>query len=209
MKPKAWPKSAKTNWRLITPPRTSSQRHPGRSASSSVAWEMSSRFMACLASLSMGSACRKDAAAHLVALDRLEQRLEVAFAEAFAVVAHPLDELEEHRTAKGRLREDLQQQARRSAFGGSVEQDASRLQFGDRLAMAGQPRLKHLVVDVVGRGHQRHAGQPELVDGVEQVVAQERDVLDALAVELHQVLLDLAGALLRLLVQRNTDLAVR
>src|SRR5688500_10858963 len=34
------------------------------------------------------------AAAHLVALDRLEQRLEVAFAET--VVALALDELEEH-----------------------------------------------------------------------------------------------------------------
>ncbi len=47
------------------------------------------------------------AAAQLVALERLEQRLEVAFAEA--IVALALDELEEHGT-KHRLREDLEQQ---------------------------------------------------------------------------------------------------
>ena len=38
---------------------------------------------------------------------------------------------------------------------------------------------------------------------------KQRDVLDALAVELHQELLDLAGALGRFLVQRDADAAVR
>ena len=77
----------------------------------------------------------------------------------------------------------------------AVEQDAARLQLGDRLAVAGQALVEHLVVDVVGRRHQRHAGQRQLVDGGEQVVGEQRDVLDALAVELHQELLDLARAL--------------
>src|SRR5690606_31673751 len=48
------------------------------------------------------------AALHLVALDRLEQRLEVALAEAFVALA--LDDLEEDR-AEGVLAEDLQQLA--------------------------------------------------------------------------------------------------
>ena len=46
----------------------------------------------------------------LVAFHRLEQGTEVSFAEALAVVALALDELEEHR-AKQRLGEYLQQQA--------------------------------------------------------------------------------------------------
>ena len=70
-------------------------------------------------------------------------------------------------------------------------QDAARLQLGDVLAVAGQALLEHLVVDVVRRRHQRHAGERELVDGREQVVGEQRHVLDALAVELHQELLDL------------------
>src|SRR5947208_17184217 len=51
----------------------------------------------------------QDAAAYLVELHRLEQRLEVALAEA--LVALPLDDLEEDR-ADGGLGEDLQQQPR-------------------------------------------------------------------------------------------------
>src|SRR5690349_18949599 len=66
------------------------------------------------------------AARDLVALDGLEQRLEVALAET--VVALALDELEEHR-AEQRLREDLQQQARLAALRVAIEQDATRLQL--------------------------------------------------------------------------------
>jgi hypothetical protein len=75
--------------------------------------------------------------------------------------------------------------------------------------VAGQALVEHLVVGVVGRGHQRDAGQRQLVDGAQQVVGQQGHVLDALAVELHQELLDLAGALLGFLVQRDADHAVR
>ena len=82
-------------------------------------------------SIFMGLSCAlrrlEHAAAHLVALERLEQRLEVAFAEA--VVALALDELEEHRAEQRCSREDLQQQARLAACGGAVEQDAARLQL--------------------------------------------------------------------------------
>ena len=46
-------------------------------------------------------------ATHLVALDRLEERLEVAFAKA--VIALALDEFEEHRPPERGLRKDLQQ----------------------------------------------------------------------------------------------------
>src|SRR5690349_5833613 len=57
---------------------------------------------------------RQHPAPDLVALHRLEQRLEVALAEA--VVALALDELEEHR-AEQRLREDLQQQPLAAVLG--------------------------------------------------------------------------------------------
>ena len=80
----------------------------------------------------------EDAAADLVALDRFEQRAEIAFAEALVALA--LDDLEEDR-ADHRLGEDLQQQAlalRRRA----VDQDAVALQPRQVLAVAGQPRRR-------------------------------------------------------------------
>src|SRR3569833_2755927 len=65
------------------------------------------------------------APADLVALHRLEQRLEVAFTEAFVPLA--LDEFEEHRHEL-RLGEDLQQQAPVVAFDFAVHQDPPLLQ---------------------------------------------------------------------------------
>ena len=82
------------------------------------------------------------------------------------------------------------------------------MQLGDRLAVAGQALLEHLVVHVVGRRHQRHAGHRQLVDGGKDVVGEQCHVLDALAVEPHQELFDLPRALGRFLVQRDADLAV-
>src|SRR5690606_26430384 len=73
------------------------------------------------------------AAPHLVALDRLEQGLEVALAEALVALA--LDDLEEDR-AEGVLGEDLQQQAALGLHVG-VDQDL----------VPGQPRY---VLAVVG-----------------------------------------------------------
>ena len=76
------------------------------------------------------------------------------------------------------------------------------------LAVAGQALVQHLVVDVVGRGGQGHAGQAQAVHHVGEPVADQGDVLYALAVELHQELLDLAAALARLLVERDADPAI-
>jgi hypothetical protein len=66
-----------------------------------------------------GSNRSQHAALHLVALDALEQRLEIAFAEAFVALA--LDDLEEDR-AERVLGEDLQQLAL-LGFGIGVDQD--------------------------------------------------------------------------------------
>src|SRR5581483_5643006 len=72
----------------------------------------------------------------LVALDGLEQRLEVALAEA--PCAAPLDDLEEHRGAVGdRLGEDLQQVPVLVAVGEHVEP----LQVTPGQVDAGEPLL--------------------------------------------------------------------
>src|SRR5690554_1186165 len=72
------------------------------------------------------------ATAYLVALDRLEQGLEVAFTEA--TVAFTLNELKEH-GAEQCFRENLQQQAALAAFRRAVEKDAPRTQLFNRLAV--------------------------------------------------------------------------
>src|SRR5690348_2743135 len=81
------------------------------------------------------------AALGLLALDRLEQRLEVAVAEAARAVA--LDDLEEHRGAVAdRLREDLQQVALVVA----VDQDALLAQVGKLLDDLGHARGDLVVI---------------------------------------------------------------
>jgi hypothetical protein len=57
---------------------------------------------------------------------RLEQRGEIAFAEAFVPLA--LDEFEEHR-ADHRFGEDLEQQPRIALLGRAIQQDAAPLQL--------------------------------------------------------------------------------
>ena len=64
----------------------------------------------------------KGPALDLVTLDRLEQRLEVAFAETVVTLA--LDEFEEHRTQL-RHAEDLHQQARLAVRDRAIEQQAA------------------------------------------------------------------------------------
>src|SRR5882762_5209538 len=146
------------------------------------------------------SGCRfQDAAPYLVELHRLEQRLEVALAEA--LVAFPLDDLEEDR-ADGGLGEDLQKQP---AAGTAVDKDLALLEFRDRLAMVRQALLDHLVISVRGV-EQLHARGAQLVDGGIDVRGVQRDVLDALAVILLEVFMDLR-ALVRGLVDRDADLA--
>src|SRR5690606_24202368 len=68
-----------------------------------------------------------DAAADLVELDRFEQRLEIALAEALIALA--LDDLEEDR-ADHALGEDLQQQPL-AGLGRAVDQDAALAQRRD------------------------------------------------------------------------------
>ena len=75
--------------------------------------------------------------------------------------------------------------------------------------MAGQAAVEHLVVNLVGGGHQRYTGQLQPVHSGHQVVANQRNVLNAFAVELHQELFNLAAALLGLFVQGNADFSVR
>src|SRR5437879_12058249 len=87
--------------------------------------------------------CRfQNAAAYLVELHRLEQRLEVAFAEA--LVALPLDDLEEDR-ADGGHGEDLQKQP---AAGAAVDEDLAPLQLLEWLAVVRQALADHLVISV-------------------------------------------------------------
>src|SRR3954471_13070278 len=85
----------------------------------------------------------------LLALDRLEQRLEVALAEAERAV--PLDELEEHRRAVlDRLGEDLQQVAVLVAVSEDlqlaqlVERDPGVADPGAELVVVGIRRLEEL-----------------------------------------------------------------
>src|SRR6476661_3172407 len=74
----------------------------------------------------------EDAPANLVELDALEERLEIAFAEALVALA--LNDLEEDRPDHV-LGEDLQQQAL-SLGRGAVHQNAPFLQLWDALVMA-------------------------------------------------------------------------
>src|SRR5688572_21761761 len=139
------------------------------------------------------------AAAHLVELDRLEQRLEVALAEA--LVALPLDELEEDR-AELVLREDLQQQRARLA----VDQDLALLQLRQVFAVAGDALVHQLVVGVHGV-EELHALRAHRIHGGEEIGGAERDVLDAFAMIEVEVLLDLPRFLAAFLVDRDADLA--
>src|SRR5262249_10728200 len=82
------------------------------------------------------------AAAHLVALDRLEQRLEIALAEAFVALA--LDDLEEDRP-DAVLREDLEELALLGFLVG-VDQDLVLLQARHVLAVVRNAHVDDVVV---------------------------------------------------------------
>src|SRR6202022_1298406 len=103
---------------------------------------------------------RQHTAANLVFLDRFEQRLEVAFAEA--VVALALDELEEDRP-EGVGGKDLPQHLGVAAFDPpfAVDQDAIALQPCDVLTMIRQPRIYLLEIGLGRRRHDRRAGGAE------------------------------------------------
>src|SRR5690554_2902107 len=149
------------------------------------------------------SAPLKHPALHLVALDRLEQGLEVALAEALVALA--LDDLEEDR-AERVLAEDLQQLAL-LGFRVSVDQDRVLPQPLHVLAVVGDALVDHVEVGVRGveEGDPRLA---HLLHRLVDVVGEQRDVLDALALVLAQVLVDLA-LLVRGFIERDAHHAVR
>src|SRR5260370_1616171 len=96
------------------------------------------------------------AALDLVLLDGLEERLEVALAEAVITLA--LDEFEKDRPDHG-LGEYLQEDARHAAVDDplAIDQDAVLLQPIERLGMARKPPAGAVRVDV-GRGRHELGG---------------------------------------------------
>src|SRR5689334_7463785 len=143
-------------------------------------------------------------ATFLLPLDGLEERLEVALAEAER--AMPLDQLEEHRRpVLDRLGEDLQQVPVFVA----VDQDLPGLEFLDRHADRADAGAQFRVLVVgVGGVEELDAGRPHLVDRAQDVVGGQGDVLGAGAAVELEVLVDLrllapGGRL----VQRELDLA--
>src|SRR5690606_19733398 len=124
----------------------------------------------------IASPASEHAAAHLVALDALEQRLEVAFAEALVALA--LDDLEEDRADRV-LGEDLQQLAL-AGFRIGIDQDAVAAQAVHVFAVVRDALVDHLEVGV-RRIEELHSGLAHLLHGDVDVVGEAGDVLDALA----------------------------
>src|SRR4051794_28806233 len=129
------------------------------------------------------------AALGLLALDRLEQRLEVPVAEAPRAVA--LDHLEEDRRAVAdRLREDLQQ----IALVVAVDEDALLAQVRELLDHLGHPRRDLVVVRLWDR-EELDAAPAQRRDGADDVARGDRDVLGPRALVELEVLVDLRLAL--------------
>src|SRR6187200_2217208 len=129
------------------------------------------------------------AAALLLALDGLEQRLEVAVAEAARAVA--LDDLEEHRRAVAdRLGEDLQHVALVVA----VDEDAQAAQVLEALLDLADP-LRDVVVVGLGHGQELDPALAHLGDRLDDVAGGDGDVLRAGAAVELEVLVDLRLAL--------------
>jgi DNA-binding CsgD family transcriptional regulator len=132
-------------------------------------------------------ACLQVAAALLLALDGLEQRLEVALAEAERAV--PLDQLEEHRRpVADRLGEDLQQ----VPVVVPVHQDAPRCQLFHRYPDGADPGAQHRVGVVgAGRGQELHAAPAQRVHRRADVRRGQRQVLHPRPLVELEVLVDL------------------
>src|ERR1039458_4225463 len=121
----------------------------------------------------------------LLTLDRFEQRLEVAFAEALAALA--LDDLEEERrTVADRTRENLQQVAVVIA----VDEDVERTQPIEVLVDAGGAVTERVVVGPRG-GQELHTAVAHLLHGARDVIRVHGDVLDTAAPVVVEILLDL------------------
>src|SRR3954470_12079291 len=141
------------------------------------------------------------AAERLLALDRLEKRLEVPLAEPTCAVT--LDHLEEERRpVLGSPREDLQQVPVLIP----VDEDAQATQVVPVLADLADARHRILVVGLGGR-EELDAETLQRLDAAHDVFGLQRDVLHAGTAEELEVLLDLALALsLGRLVDRELDL---
>src|SRR4051794_3340388 len=136
--------------------------------------------------ITTGRSLSEVAAASLLALDGLEQGLEVAGAEPLGPFA--LDDLEEDgRPVGDRLGEDLQQVPVVVA----VDEDAEPLQLVPRQVELGEPH-PHVVVVAVRHGEEPDAPLPQRADRGDDVGRAQRDVLHAGAAVEVEVLLDLA-----------------
>src|SRR5436305_11419897 len=140
-------------------------------------------------------------AQRLLALDRLEEGLEVPLPERRGAVA--LDHLEEdRRPILGGLREDLEQVTVVVAVGEDPEAPQVGVVLGDLADAAAD-----LLVIGVGRVEEGDAALLQRLDRADDVLALHGDVLDAGAAVEVEVLLDLALALaLRRLVDRELEL---
>src|SRR5512139_2400325 len=146
---------------------------------------------------------RQDAAPDLVEFDRLEQGLEIALAGTLVALA--LNDLEEDRSHHV-LGEDLKQDSL-AGLGRSVDQDPPLAHFRDIVAVARQALVDHVVI-AVGRVLETDAVGAKRIDGRENIVSSQRDMLDPFTAIFAQELLDLALIVLAL-VERDPDLVVR
>src|SRR5579872_6487316 len=150
----------------------------------------------------MSASRPQHAALHLVKLDRLKERLEIALAKAFVALA--FDDLVKHRP-NHRLGEDLPQQALLAA----IDQDLVALQAIEVLAVARQPLVDQLVIGV-GRVEEFDVAGTQRLDSAIDVRGRQSDVLDALAVIGLEIFLDLVNParVAAGLVDRDADFAV-
>src|ERR1700674_3400352 len=142
-----------------------------------------------------------DTATLLIQLDGFKQGLEIPLAET--VVAFALNDLEKDR-ANGVLGKYLQQDA---ALAVAVDENPTPLEFGHRFIVT-----RDAAVDAFIVGRRRllklHAETAQRIDGFINIVGAQRDMLDAFALVLVQVLLYLALIVLAL-VDGNANLAAR
>src|SRR5215468_4816611 len=149
----------------------------------------------------------KYAAPNLIFFDRLEQSLEIALTEA--IIALPLDELEEDRADHG-LGENLQQDFGSTTidYAFAVNQDAVLLHAFDRLGMAAYPSDASLVVDIRRFGHEMQAVSRQRIGRVVDRIGADRNVLDPLAFVFPQKFFDLRS-FVRRFVDRNANAPAR
>src|SRR5581483_5552378 len=132
------------------------------------------------------SAALQVPALRLLCLDRLEQRAEVALAESARSLA--LNDLEEdRRTIFHRLREELQQ----IAFLILVDEDLQLANLVDRLFDLADAAMQLFVVGV-GNRQELDAVRLQLRHGLDDVAAEQRDMLHPRAAVPLEVLVDLA-----------------